>query len=206
MSQEALRRRTRRDVAAEATRREILGAARRLFARNGFAATSIQQIADEAGVAVQTIYSSVGPKSKLVVALADLIDEEADVATLGRALGETDDPRELIARAVHLTRQVYERCGDIISVALSAARDDPDAAAVLGEGLRRHTDGTARAAMRLASMGALVPGTDGEQAGAVLSMMTSPASWEALVGASGWSYDEGEEWLTASLQTLLLRA
>lgn len=204
MSQDPLPRRTRRDVAAEATRREILGAARRLFARKGFSATSIQQIADEAGVAVQTIYSSVGSKSKLVVALADLIDEEADIPELGRALGETDDPRELIARAVHLTRQLYERCGDIISVALSAARDDADAAAVLGEGLRRHGEGTARVAMRLQAQGALPAGTDGDRAAAVLSMMTGPASWDALVASAGWSYDDAERWLTASLQTLLL--
>ena len=73
---------TRREIAAAETRREILRAARELFAANGYAGTSIQQIAEASGVAVQTIYSSVGSKAALVLALNDLIDEEAGVAEL----------------------------------------------------------------------------------------------------------------------------
>src|SRR5208282_534520 len=65
------RRPNRREVAAAETRREILRAARRLFAAHGYAGTSLQQIAEESGVAVQTIYSSVGSKAALVLALND---------------------------------------------------------------------------------------------------------------------------------------
>ncbi len=157
MSQ-APKRTTRREIAAAATRQEILDAARRLFASQGFGATSIQQIAEAAGVAVQTIYSSVGPKAALVVALNDLIDEEAGVREIGRALATTDDPRALIERVVLLTRQINERCGDIVRAAVSAANDDPDAAATLQDGLRRHRDGAARAAARLEALGALGAG------------------------------------------------
>jgi hypothetical protein len=35
-------------------------------------------------------------------------------------------------------------------------------------------------------------------------MMTSPASWRQLTQRSGWSFDEAETWLTASLTQLLL--
>ena len=80
------RRPNRREVAAAETRREILRAARRLFAERGFASTSVQQIAEESGVAVQTIYSSIGSKAALVLALNDLIDEEAGVAGLAAGL------------------------------------------------------------------------------------------------------------------------
>ncbi|HEX7739487.1 MAG TPA: helix-turn-helix domain-containing protein, partial [Marmoricola sp.] len=52
----------RREVAAAATREEVLRAARRLFVEHGYAATTINQVAAEAGVAVQTVYSSVGGK------------------------------------------------------------------------------------------------------------------------------------------------
>src|SRR6516225_1335828 len=88
------RRLNRREVAAAETRREILRAARRLFAAHGYSGTSLQQIAEESGVAVQTIYSSVGSKAALVLALNDLIDEEAGVAQLAAGvLGETGPPR-----------------------------------------------------------------------------------------------------------------
>jgi AcrR family transcriptional regulator len=72
----------RRQRQAEATRKDILGAARRRFAEHGYSATSMADIARDAGVAVQTIYASCGSKRELVLALVDTIDEEADVATL----------------------------------------------------------------------------------------------------------------------------
>lgn len=196
---------SRREVAAADTRCEILRAARRLFAEHGFASTSVQQIAEESGVAVQTIYSSVGSKSALVLALSDLIDEEADVAGLVAELLEETDPPQLIAKEVHLTRQLNERCGDIIQVMLSAEPADPDAAAVVAEGMRRHDRGASQNARRLAALGALQAGATPERSAAVLSMMTSPATWRQLTQGAGWTYDEAEAWLTASLTQLLLK-
>lgn len=194
----------RREVAAAETRREILRAARRLFAEHGYAGTSLQQIAEESGVAVQTIYSSVGSKAALVLALNDLIDEEAGVTQLATELsGETDPPR-LIARGIHLTRQLNERCGDLIQVLLSAEPAEPDAAAAVADGMRRHEIGASEIARRLEALGVLRADTTPERAAAVLSMMTSPASWRQLTQRAGWTFDEGEAWLTASLAQLLL--
>ena len=199
------RRPNRREVAAAETRREILRAARQLFAEQGFASTSVQQIAEESGVAVQTIYSSVGSKAALVLALNDLIDEEADVAGLGADLLQETDPAQLIAKEVHLTRQLNERCGDLIRVLLSAEPAEPDAAAALADGMRRHDQGASQVAQRLAALGALVVGTTPERAGVALSMMTSAASWRQLTHGAGWTFDEAEAWLTASLAELLLK-
>ncbi len=199
------RRPNRREVAAAETRREILRAARRLFAEHGFASTSVQQIAEESGVAVQTIYSSVGSKAALVLALNDLIDEEADVAGLGADLLKETDPAQLIAKGVHLTRQLNERCGDLIRVLMSAEPAEPDAAAALTDGMRRHEQGASQLAQRLAALGALGVGTTPEQAGVAFSMMTSAASWRQLTYGAGWTFDEAEAWLTASLAHLLLK-
>jgi len=191
-------------VAAAETRREILRTARRLFAEHGFASTSVQQIAEESGVAVQTIYSSVGSKAALVLALNDLIDEEADVAGLAAELSHEANPARLVAKGVHLTRQLNERCGDLIRALLSAEPGEPDAAAVVADGMRRHEQGARQIAQRLAALGALRAGTTPEQAAAALSMMTAPASWRQLTHAAGWSFDEAEAWLAASLTQLLL--
>jgi AcrR family transcriptional regulator len=198
------RRPNRREVAAAETRREILRTARRLFAEHGFPGTSVQRIAEESGVAVQTIYSSVGSKSALVLALNDLIEEEADAPGLNAELAQETDPRQLIATGVHLTRQLNERCGDIIAVLFSAESVEPDAAAVVAEGIRRHDRGTSRAAQRLAALGALRADTTPQRAAAVLSMMMSSASWRQLTHGAGWTFDEAETWLTESLIQLLL--
>ena len=198
------RRPTRREVAAAETRREILRTARRLFAGHGFTQTSVQQIAEESGVAVQTIYSSVGSKPALVLALNDLIDEEAGVAQLAAGLSAETDPAQLIAKAVHLTRQLNERCGDIIQVLLSAGPAEPDAAAAVADGMRRHEQGASQIAQHLAKLGALRAGTTAERAAAAISLLTSPASWRQLTQQSGWTFAEGEAWLTSSLRELLL--
>jgi AcrR family transcriptional regulator len=191
-------------VAAAQTRGEILRAARRLFAAHGYANTSVQQIAEESGVAVQTVYSSVGSKAALVLALNDLIDEDAGVAPLAAELLEETDPAQLIAKAVHLTRQLNERCGDIIRVLLSAEPAEPGAAAAVAEGMRRHEQGASGISQRLAGLAALRADLSPGRAAAIFSMMTSPTSWRQLTQDAGWTYDEGELWLAASLGQLLL--
>ncbi len=71
----------RRREQAAATRREILGAAQRLFEENGYAATTMAAIADEAGVALKTVYLAFETKSGLIRALWDtLLRGEPDIA------------------------------------------------------------------------------------------------------------------------------
>jgi AcrR family transcriptional regulator len=203
-SESAKKRPNRREIAAADTRREILRAARQLFSQRGYANTSVQQIAEESGVAVQTIYSSIGSKAALLLALNDLIDEEAGVAELAAELAAETDPAQLIARGVHLTRQLNERCGDVIRVLLSAEPAEPDVAAVVADGMRRHEHGAATLARQLGTLGALDSDMTPQRAADVLSMMTSPASWRQLTQNARWSFDDSEAWLTASLWQLLL--
>lgn len=56
---------------------EILAAARELFLRNGFAATSIAAIASAAGVSKATVYSNFADKDALLITLLDSITTEA---------------------------------------------------------------------------------------------------------------------------------
>jgi AcrR family transcriptional regulator len=194
----------RREVAAAETRREILRVARQLFAEHGYANTSVQQIAEESGVAVQTIYSSVGSKATLLLALNDLIDEEAGIGPLAAEIGTEKDPARLVAKAVHITRQVNERCGDLIRVLLSAEPAEPDVAAAVADGMRRHDQGATTLGRQLASLGALPDEVTPERAATVFSMMTSAASWRQLTESAGWTFEEGEAWLTDSITKLLL--
>jgi AcrR family transcriptional regulator len=59
----------RRREQAEATRSQILDAAKTLFERDGYSGTSIAAIAKEAGVAMKTIYLGFETKSGLLRAL-----------------------------------------------------------------------------------------------------------------------------------------
>lgn len=198
------RRPNRREVAAAATRAEVLAAARRLFAAQGFTGTSIAQIAAEAGVAVQTVYDSVGSKGALVLALNDLIDTEAGVPELATAAAGESEPTTMLAAAVHLTRVLNERCGDLLGVLLSAQASEPDVAAAVADGMARHRAGMTGLCHGLAASGALGPGLTADRAATMLATMTSPPTWRQLTDESGWTFDEAEEWLVGALVTLLL--
>ena len=199
------RRSTRRAKQAEATRTDILRAARRLFSERGYAATSMTDIAAEADVAVQTIYTSCGSKRDLVMALLDVIDEEGGVPELSRELRAATEPRAAIAIAARLTRQIQERCGDVIRALNSAAAVEPDAAEATAEGQRRHRAGTARLVRGLEAMGALREDISVDRAAAQASLLLNGAVYWELVGDHGWSYDEVEEWVRETLAALLLR-
>jgi AcrR family transcriptional regulator len=196
----------RRAQQAQTTRRDILRAARRLFADRGYAATSMSDIAGAAGVAVQTIYASCGSKRELVLALVDTIDEEADVATIADRLAASDEPEELIGLGVRITRQLNERCGDIISALLSAAPVEPDAAAAAEDGKQRHRDGSARTAHRLDELGALRDGLTADGAGALLATLTWRPVYAELTQEHDWTYDDCERWISSVLISSLLRA
>src|SRR5690349_19337632 len=56
----------RRQAQAETTKRDILEAAQQLFEKQGYPATPMAQIADEAGVALKTVYLAFETKSGLL--------------------------------------------------------------------------------------------------------------------------------------------
>ena len=201
---EPARRPNRRAVAAAATRDEVLRAARRLFLEHGYAATTINQVATEAGVAVQTVYSSVGGKPALVLALNDLIDGESGVGPLAAEIAGTDDPEVVLTNAVRVTRQLNERCGDIVRLLLAAEPANAEVAAAVEDGMRRHHGGAELFGRRLAELGSLRDGVTAEQATTAYAVMTSPDNWRQLTGDFGWSYAQTEAWMTDSLRTLLM--
>ena len=116
----------RRQAMADQTRRDILHTARELFARQGYAATSVTDIAREAGVAVQTIYARLGSKRGMLMALIDLIDQEAGAGDLAAAVAEgqrrhRDGARLAVARIAELgglrENLAPERAAALIAIA-----------------------------------------------------------------------------------------
>src|SRR5438477_6268216 len=91
----------RRQEQAASTRRSMLEAAQRLFESQGYAATTMEAIATEAGVALKTVYVAFATKSGLLRALWDLLlkGDEVEAAVADRpwyreVLDETDPERQ----------------------------------------------------------------------------------------------------------------
>ena len=203
-AQAAAERGGRRQAQAAETGRLIIDAARRLFATQGYGATSIVQIAEEAGVAVPTIYANLGTKLRLLELLNDRIDQEAGVEELVPQLLACQDPEEILALQVRLSRQLNERAGDLVAALRSAATVEADMAAPYAEGLKRHRNGMRTTARRLAELGALQSGVDESDAAALLDVLLAPDSWAGLTSAHDLSWDACETLLHHSLRVLLL--
>ena len=195
---------TRRTAQAGETREAILAAARRLFAERGYAGTAMSQIAAVAGVAVQTLYASVGSKRAILFALLDVMDRDAAVGAYRGEMARADSPVAVVGGAVALTRRLQERSGDIIAAVHSAAPIEPDLAAVLAEGQRRHRVGAASVARRLADLGALREGLGADDAAATLALLTGDAAWDELIRLEGRSWDGAEAFVVRTACRALL--
>ena len=194
----------RRERMAQQTRGEILTAARRLFAQRGYAATSINDIAEEADVAVQTIYARLGSKRGMLIALIDLIDEEAGVELLAEQVQSAATPSQTLSAGVRLTRVFQERCGDIIGALFSAAGAEPELAEAVAEGQRRHREGARITIDRILHLKGLRDHVRPERAQALFALSTGHEAWRELIDSYGLGWDDAEAWLTEALGRALL--
>jgi AcrR family transcriptional regulator len=190
--------RGRRAIQAEQTRDEILGAARSQFASNGYAATSVKDIAAAAGVSVQTVYDSVGSKADLVRRLNDLIDSESGVGEIARTIPDTTDPLAVVRIPARVTRQIVERCGDILRACLDGARAEPDLAPVVDEGGRRHRAGARAVAERLAALDALDPALSIDEVAVTIAALADYRLALLLLDDHGFTLDAVEDWIATT--------
>ena len=175
---------------AAATRSSVLTAARELFTTTGYAGTTVADIARLAGVSVATVYTSVGRKPELLLAVHDM------------ALGGGDEPvaaegRDYVAaiRAAHGAREkleVYavalsERLPSVVPLAESlqvAAERDPACRAVQ-EGLdARRATNMVRMAVELRATGEVRPDLTDEEV-AHLLWATNSAAFYRLATSGG---------------------
>jgi AcrR family transcriptional regulator len=187
------------------TRRQIVGAARRLLVSLGYVGTTVEAIAAEAGVAVPTVYKAFGTKAAIARELNDLIDEEAGVAAYTERFALATEPTELIAAAVALNLSLHEHCGDIIEATRAGAGVDATLAHVYAEGTRRHDDGMRSVIDRLQAAGALRADLEPAQAVGLLSSLCSAEVFGELTHRHGWTLHNCEAWTVEALCRLLLK-
>jgi AcrR family transcriptional regulator len=196
---------SRRRQQAETTRTDVLRAARGLFAARGFAATTVADIAAEAGVAVQTVYARFGGKAGIIDALIELIDVDSDIPAVVRAALQESDPHEVLRLAVSVPRSVMERNGEIVAALQAASAENDAAAHAIESGRRRHDGGLAAMARRIGTLGGLADGVDVREAGVAFAALTSDEMFRQLRDRHGWDWKTSEAWMVATLAKAYLR-
>ena len=198
----------RRRAQAEATRREILDAAERLFVRDGYAVTTMAAIAKEAGVALKTVYVAFETKSGVLRALWHLLlrGDETDVPVgerdWYRAVLDEPDPRRQLELTARNSRVVKQRAGGLFGVLRSVAPTDPAIAALWGRIQAEFYENQRAIVESLAAKRALRG--DVARATDILWTLNHPDTWQLLVAQRGWTPAEYERWLadTACAQLL----
>jgi len=195
---------SRRQADAESRQRRIVTAGTALFVEKGFAATSIDQIAQAAGVSPQTVYAAFGSK-------AGVLSKAIDVAVLGDYGPETlidrmpplpdmssEPKRMFFATAAHFARELHERVAPLIQVMLQAGLDE----------LRMRVTHEIRAdcASWVEQLGpALRPSLTKDDAADILVTIMAPYLFSLFTVDLGRSPDQYEKWLADALARMLLR-
>jgi AcrR family transcriptional regulator len=195
----------RRRQQAEATRRAIVQAARKLFAQQGYQATTLQAIAQEAEVAVPTLYAVFGSKAAILSALVTSAGADEEIRARARAALAESDPKRQLRQAAHVIRSILERDADIMDLLWQAGSGDPDLAAVWRQSHRQQLARQGELLGLLAQRGALKPNLTIETATEIHWALSSPEVYRLLVRERGWTPQHYEDWLAESAATLLLR-
>ena len=172
-----------------------------LFARQGWAATTIAGVAAEAEVSAELVSGAFGGKAGLFMA-AFRHTSLGHGGTLPQAfaalhLERVLDPAERLDRFVEFAGDTVERMAPLVSVLAMAADQDEELRALVRAAEIRHAE-TARAAVR-----ALARGAVGEDAADVVYVLTRAETYLTLVEHRGWTRERYAAWLRRSLLVAL---
>jgi AcrR family transcriptional regulator len=199
----------RREQAA-ATRRSILEAAQRRFEGDGYVATNVAAIAEEAGVVRKTVYLAFANKAGVLRGVWDLLlkgdTDDAPVAERPwyvEMLLEPDAAQLLRLVATNSCR-VKRRIGPMLGVIRDAAVVDDDARALWHLIQSDLVENQRRIVEALLETGGLRLDLDVDRATDVLWTLNHPNVWLLLVGERGWTPAAFEDWFFETLCAQLL--
>jgi TetR/AcrR family transcriptional regulator of autoinduction and epiphytic fitness len=181
------------------TRQRMLDSARELILAQGFPDTTMTQIAEQADVAVQTLYYTFKTKGRLLV-------EVVEVTAAG------GDPMPVPQRAWYREMMASPNAQRLLALeiehgtAISTAVSDPFVAEWwegIGSGRRRAQHAQV---VRVSELGGLKPGLTIDQATDLLFLFGGHASYRALVQDAGWPFVEYKAWLFTTLVQQLIEA
>ena len=189
-----------RKVRALETRRRMITAAYTLFCSRGYQASTMTDIADQAHVAVQTLYFTFQSKSVL-------LQEAFEHAVLGphplpphlqpwfERMRRAPQAHDAIRHAVTGSSAIFERVAPLIT-AVRAVATDPDVSAVYARQEQMRRKGYSDIVDVLAHKSPLRAGLSPRAATDIVLVLLSPDTYHAFVTGHGWSPNRYKTWAT----------
>lgn len=201
---------SRREAKVRAMRAEVVTAAHDLFVARGYSATTVEAVAEAAGIPQATVYRHFGGKRGILTAVLD-VAFGGDDEPVGyqhrpeiRAALADPDPAGMVDAFARMHPGVVARSAAIQHVLAEAAAADPEAAELLAIARNQRHTGQSRIAARLAERGALKDGLTEAQAADVIYALFSPELYRILAVERGWPPERLGEWLSTTLRGALL--
>jgi AcrR family transcriptional regulator len=197
-----------RDEQAARTRERILDAAAELFLDQGYARTTVQHLAERAGVARDTVHAAFGSKARVLTALIDTrLVPDGGVANItetpaAQAIKAELDPQRQIELFATWICGVSTRLRPVFEILRTASAVEPEMAAVFAQMDRYRLENMRTYARWFAARGPLRVPT--KRAGEVIWALASPDVARMLCDGLGWSEAEHARWLADALTRGLL--
>ena len=199
-----------RQEQAQRTRLRILDAAHRLFGEYGYAATTIERIAAEAGVAIDTVYAVFRSKRAVLSGLMErqVGGDDQPIAMLDRPEAQSvrrePNQRRQLARFVAGVTDAIERSRPVDDIMRSAAAIDPEIS-TLRRSLQEERFRNMTTLVRwLGANGPLRRERNVDHAAAIVWTLTSPEVHHLFRVDRGWSPERFRDWLSDTLARTLL--
>jgi AcrR family transcriptional regulator len=193
---------------AQRTRSGVLDAAARCFVARGYAGTTMRDIAEAAGVSVQTVFGQ-GSKAALLLACVDQAvvgDDESEPMIRRDAVVRmlaAKDKAEKLRHLREIATVTVPRTGPLLRAFASAAAVDPEIAAAWATSERRRRQDY-RAVVESFAPWLRTELTVDRAADVFWTVFDDPTA-RTLVDDCGWSLAEYCDWLVDSFDRLLLR-
>ncbi|MEV6061544.1 helix-turn-helix domain-containing protein [Nocardia asteroides] len=194
-----------RQAKARARRLAMVVAARELFERDGFRATTITAVAERAGVSAESVYKAFGTKAALAKAVFDLViagdDEEVPVAQRPEQLAMLAEPdvRRKITMFVRGLARRQARSAAVQFLIRDGRHVDASLTPVWDKLAEEGLVGMTMLGTHLLGTGQLRPGLELDEVRDVLWNYLAIDTYERLVLARGWSLDRYADWVSRAL-------
>ena len=198
----------RREAAARATRRAVIDAAHRRFAAQGYAATTIEQIAETAEVSRPTVYA-VGAKAELLKLVRDvaIAGDDEPIAVPERQPVEqmkaAPDPEATLRLHARNVAAINRRYVEVDEVLRQAAGADPELRRLWRDAEQQRHDGASIVIDNVLEKGDLKPGLERNGAVDVLLLLMAPDHLRRLRDR-GWDDTSYQRWLADTFVSQLL--
>ena len=197
-----------RAARARETRRRIIAAALRLFVADGYLPTTMNAIAREAGVAVQTLYLAFGSKASILSAALDvaIVGDDAPVPLIERPwvqeLRAEADGRRGVALLCREVARLLSRVAPL-HAAIRAATGDADVARLLERDQRSRYTTLRHFVAILAAKPGFNAQMGEERAADIVYGLLSEAVYLLFCGDRGWPVADWTTWVIATLSSQL---